>query len=89
MLPCKPDFQKALFFQASNDLRYVHAIHTGKACDLMLSDLLTVVAYEGEQLSREIWMAVHRDLRPSPQVRAVMDFLLKIVTQNAAFTLNG
>ena len=42
-----------------------------------------------DTFSREIWMAVHRDLRHSPQVRAVMDFLLKIVTQNAAFTLNG
>lgn len=42
VLRISPLFQKAIFFQAGNDLRYVHAIHTGKACDLMLSDLLTV-----------------------------------------------
>jgi hypothetical protein len=31
-------------------------------------------------------MAVHRDLRRLPQVRAVMDFLLKIVAGNTAFS---
>jgi DNA-binding transcriptional LysR family regulator len=63
---------------------------SGLPCFLADNDAtLQRVAYEGEQFSRDIWMAVHRDLRHSPQVRAVMDFLLKIVTQNAAFTLNG
>lgn len=47
------------------------------------------VAYEGEPFSREIWMAVHRDLRRSPQVRAVMDFLLKIMTENSPFAIRG
>jgi len=47
------------------------------------------VAYDGEPFSRDIWLAVHRDLRRSPQVRAVMDFLLKIVAENPAFTISG
>jgi DNA-binding transcriptional LysR family regulator len=47
------------------------------------------VAYDGEPFSRDIWQAVHRDLRRSPQVRAVMDFLLKIVKENPAFTISG
>jgi DNA-binding transcriptional LysR family regulator len=47
------------------------------------------VAYDGEPFSRDIWLAVHRDLRRSPQVRAVMDFLLKIVKENPAFTISG
>ncbi|ABE37191.1 bacterial regulatory helix-turn-helix, lysR family protein [Paraburkholderia xenovorans LB400] len=47
------------------------------------------VAYDGEPFSRDIWLAVHRDLRRSPHVRAVMDFLLKIVKENPAFTISG
>jgi hypothetical protein len=34
-------------------------------------------------------MAVHRDLRRSPHVRAVMDFLLKIVAENPDFMTSG
>jgi DNA-binding transcriptional LysR family regulator len=44
------------------------------------------LAYDGEPFSRDIWMAVHRDLRHSPHVRAVMDFLINIVAENPAFT---
>jgi len=47
------------------------------------------VAYDGEKFSRDIWMAVHKDLRHSPQVRAVMDFLLQIVRENPAFTTSS
>ena len=47
------------------------------------------VAYDGERFARDIWMAVHRDLRRLPQVRAVMDFLLKVIAENAAFTTSG
>jgi DNA-binding transcriptional LysR family regulator len=47
------------------------------------------VAYEGENFSRDIWVAVHKDLRHSPQVRAVMDFLLKIARENLAFTISS
>jgi DNA-binding transcriptional LysR family regulator len=41
--------------------------------------------HDGPPFSRDIWMAVHRDLRRAPQVRAVMDFLLKIVSEQPAF----
>jgi DNA-binding transcriptional LysR family regulator len=44
------------------------------------------VAHDSEPFSRDIWMAVHRDLRRSPPIRAVMDFLLKIVAENSAFS---
>jgi DNA-binding transcriptional LysR family regulator len=44
---------------------------------------------EGEPFSRDIWMAVHQDLRGSPQVRAVMDFLLKVVAENPVFGEKG
>jgi DNA-binding transcriptional LysR family regulator len=44
------------------------------------------LTYGGEPFSRDIWMAVHRDLRRSPQIRAVMDFLVKIVAENPALT---
>ncbi|MBH9663964.1 LysR family transcriptional regulator [Burkholderia multivorans] len=57
-----------------------------------LADLdpnLQRVPYDGQRFARDIWMAVHRDLWRSPQVRAVMDFLLKIVTENAAFTASS
>jgi DNA-binding transcriptional LysR family regulator len=47
------------------------------------------VAYDGEPFSRDIWLAVHRDLRRAPQIRAVMDFLLKIVRENPAFAISG
>lgn len=47
------------------------------------------VPYDGDRFARDIWMAVHRDLRRLPQVRAVMDFLLKIIAENAAFTARG
>lgn len=43
------------------------------------------LAHDGEPFSRDIWMAVHRDLRRSPQVRTVMDFLVETVTKNAFF----
>jgi DNA-binding transcriptional LysR family regulator len=49
-------------------------------------ETLQRVAHDGEPFSRDIWMAVHRDLRRSPQVRAVMDFLVEIMTKNACFT---
>jgi DNA-binding transcriptional LysR family regulator len=40
---------------------------------------------EGKPFGRDIWMAVHRDLRDSPQIRAVMDFLIKVVAENPVF----
>ncbi|HVE08650.1 MAG TPA: LysR family transcriptional regulator [Paraburkholderia sp.] len=43
------------------------------------------VAHDVEPFSRDIWMGVHRDLRRVPPIRAVMDFLVKIVAENPAF----
>jgi DNA-binding transcriptional LysR family regulator len=43
--------------------------------------MLQRITYEGEPFSRDIWMAVHQDLRAAPQVRAVMDFLQKVVAE--------
>jgi len=62
----------------------------GLPCFLADTDAkLQRVAYDGERFSRDIWMAVHKDLRRSPHVRAVMDFLLSIVTENSVFTASG
>jgi DNA-binding transcriptional LysR family regulator len=47
------------------------------------------VTCEGEPFSRDIWMAVHQDLRSAPHIRAVMDFLLKVVAENPVFAENG
>jgi DNA-binding transcriptional LysR family regulator len=47
------------------------------------------VTCEGEPFSRDIWMAVHRDLRGTPQIRAVMDFLLKVVAETPVFAEDG
>lgn len=35
------------------------------------------LSHNGEAFFQDIWMAVHRDLRHSPQIRVVMDFLLR------------
>ena len=43
------------------------------------------LTHAGAAFSRDIWMAVHRDLRRAPQIRAVMDFLVKTVADNPAF----
>ncbi|MDN8003238.1 LysR substrate-binding domain-containing protein [Burkholderia multivorans] len=43
------------------------------------------VTYDGDLISRDIWMVGHRDRRRSPQVRAVMEFLLKIVGESSTF----
>jgi len=42
------------------------------------------VTHNGEPFSRDIWMAIHQDLRRSPQIRAVMDFLLGIFSETPA-----
>jgi DNA-binding transcriptional LysR family regulator len=47
------------------------------------------VTYEGEPFSRDIGMAVHQDLLDSPQIRAVTDFLLRVVAENPVFAENG
>ncbi|MFF0952885.1 LysR family transcriptional regulator [Rhizobium leguminosarum] len=35
--------------------------------------------------SRDIWLVVHRDLRKTPFVRAVMDFVTALITQHGGF----
>lgn len=47
--------------------------------------MLQRVSHEGETFSRDVWMAVHQDLRAAPHVRVVMDFLLKVVTEKLVF----
>ncbi len=42
---------------------------------------LTRLAHDGAMFSREIWLVVHRDLRHSAAVRAVMDFVRKVVAE--------
>jgi DNA-binding transcriptional LysR family regulator len=41
--------------------------------------------YDGvPSFSREIWLVVHRDLRKTPAVRAVMDFVTAVISENPA-----
>ncbi|KAB7897178.1 LysR family transcriptional regulator [Rouxiella sp. S1S-2] len=35
--------------------------------------------FDGEAFAREIWIVVHADLRHTPQIRAVMDFIIEAV----------
>jgi DNA-binding transcriptional LysR family regulator len=37
--------------------------------------------------SRDIWLLVHRDLRKTPSVRAVMDFVVALITQCGGFSV--
>lgn len=36
--------------------------------------------------SRDIWLMVHQDLRRTPSVRAVMDFVVALITQHGGFS---
>ncbi|MGV1886022.1 LysR substrate-binding domain-containing protein [Rhizobium sp. 23-156E] len=36
--------------------------------------------------SRDIWLLVHRDLRKTPSVRAVMDFVAALITEHNGFS---
>jgi DNA-binding transcriptional LysR family regulator len=42
---------------------------------------------DGEPFFRDIWLLVHRDLRRSAPVRAVMDFIAQIVTEQPTLRL--
>lgn len=44
------------------------------------------LSHNGEAFFQDIWMAVHRDLRHSPQIRVVMDFLLRTFADHPALT---
>jgi DNA-binding transcriptional LysR family regulator len=43
------------------------------------------LVHETPPFSRDIWVAVHRDLRSAPQVKAVTDYLLRVVGEHPAF----
>lgn len=43
------------------------------------------LAYEGASFTRDIWLVVHRDLRRSATIRAVMDFLVEVVGSSGTF----
>lgn len=47
-------------------------------------DGLQRLAFDGEGFSREIWLVVHRDLKRSPPIRAVMDFLIEVIGSTRA-----
>ncbi|WP_269792827.1 LysR family transcriptional regulator [Stenotrophomonas sp. Iso1] len=42
---------------------------------------LVRLEHEGQAFSRDIWLVVHRDLRRAAPIRAVMDFIAKIVSE--------
>lgn len=42
------------------------------------------LAFDGEGFSREIWLVVHHDLKRSPPIRAVMDFLIEVIGSTRA-----
>jgi DNA-binding transcriptional LysR family regulator len=43
--------------------------------------------YDGAIFSRDIWLVVHRDLRRSAPIRAVMDFVTKVVAESPGIGL--
>jgi DNA-binding transcriptional LysR family regulator len=43
------------------------------------------LTYEGPSFTRDIWLIVHRDLRRSATIRAVMDFLVAVVGSSGTF----
>ncbi|MBO9101210.1 MULTISPECIES: LysR family transcriptional regulator [unclassified Rhizobium] len=47
---------------------------------------LVRIGEDAPSFSREIWVVVHRDLRKTPSVRAVMDFVIALITQHGGFS---
>ncbi|WP_320200346.1 LysR family transcriptional regulator [Agrobacterium sp. rho-13.3] len=47
-------------------------------------DLIRIGEYV-PSFSRDIWLVVHRDLRKTPSVRAVMDFVTALITEHDGF----
>ena len=37
--------------------------------------------------ARDVWLLVHRDLRKNPAVRAVMDFVSNVISENGCLSL--
>ncbi|WCK21774.1 LysR family transcriptional regulator [Agrobacterium tumefaciens] len=60
---------------------------TGLPCFLGDADPdLVRVGEDVPPFSRDIWLLVHRDLRKTPSVRAVMDFLVALITEHGGFS---
>lgn len=47
------------------------------------------LTYDGDPFARDIWLVVHRDLKRSSPIRAVMDFLIETVESDPAFRSKG
>ncbi|MBY2907702.1 LysR family transcriptional regulator [Rhizobium leguminosarum] len=47
---------------------------------------LTRIGENVASFSRDIWLVVHRDLRKTPSVRAVIDFVFALITQHGGFS---
>ncbi|MGV8892553.1 MAG: LysR family transcriptional regulator [Burkholderiaceae bacterium] len=47
------------------------------------------LTYDGNPFARDIWLVVHRDLKRSAPIRAVMDFLIETVESDPAFRSKG
>lgn len=47
---------------------------------------LVQIGEDVPSFSREIWLLVHRDLRKTPSARAVMDFVVALITQHGGFS---
>ena len=41
------------------------------------------------QFARDIWLVAHRDLRNTPAVRAVMDFVVSVISENPHLSVRG
>jgi DNA-binding transcriptional LysR family regulator len=55
----------------------------GLPCFLGERDRDLVRIYEDvPAFTRDIWLVVHRDLRKTPAVRAVMDFAAAVISEN-------
>jgi len=50
---------------------------------------LTPLEHDGAPFWRDIWLVVHRDLRRSPSVRTVMDFVAKVVADRPGLGLQA
>lgn len=50
---------------------------------------LTPLEHDGAPFWRDIWLVVHRDLRRSPSVRTVMDFVAKVVADRPGLGLDA
>ena len=60
----------------------------GLPCFLGEADLeLVRVGQDTPEFSRDIWLAVHHDLRKAPAVRAVMDFVAAAIAEHQALSI--